>query len=27
VDGRIWIPGGGTNPGLARTTANEAYRP
>ena len=27
VDGAIWIPGGATRPGLARTGANEAYRP
>ena len=27
LDGAIWIPGGATRPGLARTSANEAYRP
>ena len=27
LDERIWIPGGATSPGLARTSANEAYRP
>ncbi len=27
LDGRIFVPGGGTRPGLARTSANEAYRP
>jgi hypothetical protein len=27
LDGVIWVPGGATRPGLARTAANEAYRP
>jgi hypothetical protein len=27
IDGRVYVPGGGTRPGLAPTAATEVYTP